>query len=138
MLKLALGLTVMLAAAVAPPSAFAKSAKNESAAKAEKAEGTAAAPLDKEAQQKLKEHMRLRNHIVKNVKYPATKEEIVTAFKSVRDVKPDDKKWFEETLPSKTYDSSDDVMKALGWEVTTDQPATAAATGKTGQATPGH
>jgi len=81
------------------------------------------------AQQKLREHVKMRNHITKNVKYPATKEEIVTTFKGLHDIKPDDRKWFEETLPSKTYESPDDVMKALGWEVAPEGTATAAASG---------
>jgi hypothetical protein len=35
----------------------------------------------------------------------------------VHDIKPGDRKWFEETLPSKTYETPDDVMTALGWEI---------------------
>ena len=123
MSKFALALTFVTATAFAMPAvSSAKSPKKDQAASADKTEQTAkaetaAAPLDKEAQQKLKEHLRMRNHIIKNVKYPATKENIVSAFKGIRDVKPDDKKWFEETLPTRTYDSPDEVMKALGWEV---------------------
>jgi len=134
MSKLALGLTLILAAAFAPPSqALAKSARHEqTTAKADKAEKTSAAPLDKEAQQKLREHVKMRNHITKSVKYPATKEEIVTVFKGLHDVKTDDRKWFEETLPDKTYDSPEDVMKALGWEVPSTE-ATPASSGKTGK-----
>lgn len=72
----------------------------------------------------------MRDHIVKSVKYPTTKENLVTAFKGLRDIKPGDKKWFEETLPSRTYDTPDEVMKALGWEVAPAEKTTTAKSGK--------
>jgi len=68
--------------------------------------------MSKEDAAKLKEHNKLRNEITK-VKYPATKTEVVS---HVKGIKADDKKWFEETLPEKTYESANDVMSALGWE----------------------
>jgi hypothetical protein len=120
MSKLIFGLTLALAVAFTAPgvsSAKAASPKADKVEKAEKSEGSAAAPSDKEADQKLKEHLRLRNHIVKNVKYPATKEALVASFKTAKAIKADDKKWVEETLPARIYDTSDDVIKALGWEV---------------------
>jgi hypothetical protein len=127
--KLALGLILTVATALgAPAVSAAKSARKDQTATAEKSE--AAAPLDKDAQQKLKEHLRMRNHIVKGVKYPATKESLVAAFKGFKDVKPDDRKWFDETLPTRTYETSDDVMKALGWEVAPAAAANPAANGK--------
>jgi hypothetical protein len=70
--------------------------------------------LSKEDAAKLKEHNKLRNEITR-VKYPATKSEVVS---HVKGIKADDKKWFEETLPEKTYESANDVIVALGWEVT--------------------
>jgi hypothetical protein len=75
---------------------------------------TAAAPLSKEEAAKLKEHKKLRDQIAK-VKYPATKAEVVAKIKGI---KADDKKWFEETLPDKSYNSADEVATAVGWEVT--------------------
>jgi len=36
----------------------------------------------------------------------------------VKGIKADDKKWFEQTLPDKTYTSADEVFSALGWETT--------------------
>ena len=81
---------------------------------------TAAAPaMSKEDQQKVAEHNKLRMEI-KKVKYPAPKATIVA---HVKGIKADDKKWFSETLPDKTYESADDVYSALGWETT---PAPAA------------
>jgi hypothetical protein len=131
MSKLGLGLIFAVATAfMMPASSGAKSPPSGSkAAAGDKAEKTESAspPLDKDAQQKLKEHLRLRNHIVKNVKYPATKESLLSSFKTPRDIKADDKKWLEETLPTRTYDSSDEVVKALGWEAA---PTTTAKEGK--------
>jgi hypothetical protein len=72
----------------------------------------AAAPLSKDDQEKLKEHNKLRDQI-KKVKYPAAKSTIVS---HVKGIKADDKKWFDQTLPDKTYTSADEVYSALGWE----------------------
>ena len=77
-----------------------------------RAEGEKTA-MSKEEQQKVKEHNKLRAEITKQ-KYPASKAEVVSRIKGV---KPDDKKWVEETLADKTYSSADDVVTALGWEV---------------------
>jgi len=121
MSKLALGLILSVATAFTLPAM--------TAAKTAETQATAA-PLDKEAQQKLKDHQRMRDHIVKSVKYPVTKDGLVRAFKGLRDIKPDDRKWFEETLPSKTYETPDDVMKALGWEVAPAGKTTASRSGK--------
>jgi hypothetical protein len=124
-LMLAMFLTVAVGfstTAIGAPRAAAK-------ASADKAEKAQAAPLDKDAQAKLKEHMKMRNH-VKGVKYPATKEELVTAFKGFKDIKADDRKWFEETLPNKSFDNPDEVMKALGWEVSPDETASTEKRGK--------
>ena len=75
--------------------------------------------MSKDDQAKLAEHVKLRNEI-KKVKYPAPKSSIVS---HVKGIKPDDKKWFTETLPDKTYESADDVFSALGWETTAAAPS---------------
>ena len=67
------------------------------------------------------EHNKLRSEI-KKVKYPAEKAAIVS---HVKGIKADDKKWFSDTLPDKTYNSADDVFSALGWETTPAAPAAA-------------
>ena len=132
MSKLVLGL--MLSAApffTLQTVSAAKTAPKEQPARLDKVEAPqTGAPLDKDAQQKLKDHLRMRDHILKSVKYPATKDSLVRAFKGLHDIKPGDRKWFEETLPSKTYETPDDVMKALGWEVAPAGKTTAARTGK--------
>jgi hypothetical protein len=73
-----------------------------------------AAGMSKDEQVRLAEHNKLRAEI-KKVKYPAPKTKIVA---QVKGIKADDKKWFSDTLPDKTYESADDVFTALGWEAT--------------------
>jgi len=75
--------------------------------------------MSKEDQEKLREHNKLRAEI-KKVKYPAPKADVVS---HVKGIKADDKKWFSETLPDKTYESADDVYSALGWGEATPSPA---------------
>src|SRR4051794_15996947 len=112
MRKLTMGWTMGLALALAVPSfstAFAASSKTAAGSD----EGSApSAGMSKDDQQKVAEHNKLRMEI-KKVKYPAAKAAIVA---HVKGVKADDKKWFSETLPDKTYGSADDVFSALGWE----------------------
>jgi hypothetical protein len=116
MSKLALGLILAVGVAALPATGSAKTARTQTTEKADTGE-KAQANLSKEEQAKLREHVKMRNHILKGVKYPASKDELVSQFKGFKDIKTDDRKWFEETLPNKTYDSPEDVMKALGWEV---------------------
>jgi len=116
MSKLALGLILAVVGVTALPVASSAKTSRQTTEKADTAEKAQPA-LSKEEQQKLREHVKMRNHVLKGVKYPATKDELVTQFRSFKDIKADDRKWFEETLPNKTYDSPEDVMKALGWEV---------------------
>ena len=109
MRKVNMGWMMGLALALAVPSfsnAFAASPK---AAVSGDEVGTA---LSKDDQQKLNEHNKLRMEI-KKVKYPASKASVVA---HVKGIKADDKKWFSDTLPDKTYSSPDDVFSALGWE----------------------
>jgi hypothetical protein len=103
---LAFGLALSMSL-VAAPAAMAKSAKS-----GDEASSDSSAGMSKEDQAKLKEHNKLRAEITKQ-KYPASKAEVVA---HVKGIKSDDKKWFEETLPDRTYGSSDEVMSALGWE----------------------
>ena len=103
---LAFGLALSMSL-VAAPAAMAKSAKS-----GDEASSDSSAGMSKEDQAKLKEHNKLRAEITKQ-KYPASKAEVVA---HVKGIKADDKKWFEETLPDRTYSSADEVMSALGWE----------------------
>ena len=108
MKKFSLGwMTLALAIGFAIPTLTRASVANAKDTTAD--EGT---KMSKEDAAKLKEHNKLRNEITK-MKYPATKTEVVSHIKGV---KADDKKWVEETLPEKTYESANDVISALGWE----------------------
>ena len=110
MRKLQQGGMFVLALALAVPSFVAvRSAAAKTAASSDDSAGGAA--TSKEDQEKLKEHNKLRAEI-KKVKYPAAKATIVS---HVKGIKADDKKWFDQTLPDKTYTSADEVYTALGW-----------------------
>ena len=114
-----IGWLFTLALAFAIPSApLAAHAKASKTAKTTEASSTGTPGMSKEDQEKLKEHNKLRAEIGK-VKYPASKADIVA---HVKGIKADDKKWFSDTLPAKTYTSADEVYSALGWE--TAPPAT--------------
>jgi hypothetical protein len=120
----------MLATALAIPTFAGLSAADAAkpkAAKSDDAQASNDAPsnMSKEDQDKLREHNKLRAEI-KKVKYPAAKADVVS---HVKGIKPDDKKWFEDTLPDKTYNSADDVYGALGWETGTPDGASAAGSG---------
>jgi hypothetical protein len=110
MRKLNMGWMVALGLGLAVPSFSHALAATKGASTDEAASAPAA--MSKEDQAKLAEHNKLRMEI-KKVKYPASKASIVS---HVRGIKADDKKWFSETLPDKTYGSADDVYSALGWE----------------------
>ena len=109
-----IGWSLLLAGALVIPglstAAYAGKAK---AAKADDA-ASPTAGMSKDDQDKMKEHNKLRAEI-KKVKFPAAKADIVA---QVKGIKADDKKWFTDTLPEKTYTSADDVYSALGWETT--------------------
>lgn len=111
MFKSKVGWTFALALALAVPSFSLAYAASPKAAKSEEA---STAGMSKEDQEKLKEHVKLKNEI-KKMKFPAAKADIVS---HVKGIKPDDKKWFADTLPDKTYTSADEVYSALGWETT--------------------
>ena len=118
MRKLNMGWMMALALGLAVPSfssAYAAGTKSPKAASgSDEASAASAGSMSKEDQAKLAEHNKLRMEI-KKVKYPASKSTIVA---HVKGIKADDKKWFSETLPDKTYGSADDVFSALGWEAT--------------------
>jgi hypothetical protein len=121
-----MGGCLVLAVALAVPT-FAGVGVAQAKTKAAKASDDSAAGgtagMSKEDQDKLKEHNKLRAEI-KKVKYPAAKGDVVA---HVKGVKADDKKWFEQTLPDRTYNSPDEVFSALGWETATAEGSTGAA-----------
>lgn len=55
------------------------------------------------------------DHLKNHQTYPATKADLVAACNNLSDFSAEDKQWFMNTLPENTYNSAEDVMKALGW-----------------------
>jgi hypothetical protein len=109
------GWTFLLAAALAVPTFVGTGvAQAKTKSTATSSDDTGTSGMSKEDQDKLREHNKLRAEI-KKVKYPASKDAVVS---HVKGIKADDKKWFEQTLPDKTFNSAEDVFSALGWETT--------------------
>ncbi len=54
------------------------------------------------------------DHLKSHQKYPATKAQLVAECNNLSDFDAEDKKWFMDTLPEGTYNSAEDVTKALG------------------------
>lgn len=53
------------------------------------------------------------DHLKNHQKYPATKAELVAECDNLSDFSEEDKKEFASKLPDGTYNSADDVVKAL-------------------------
>lgn len=49
-----------------------------------------------------------------HVDYPASKQDLVEACNKMSDVSEEEKKWFEQTLPDRSYNSADEAKEALG------------------------
>ena len=47
------------------------------------------------------------------MKYPATKSELVVQCAGMSDVPKVDKEWVEQNLPERTYNTADEVIRAL-------------------------
>lgn len=60
----------------------------------------------------------MMEHLQGHVTYPADKATLVAACNNMSDVNPQDKTDFAAKLPEGTYNSADDVMKALGMQST--------------------
>lgn len=56
-----------------------------------------------------------KQHIRDHATYPATAADLKEACNNLSDFSAEDKQWFMDTLPDGTYNSADEVMKALGW-----------------------
>ena len=54
------------------------------------------------------------DHLNNHQKYPATKAQLVAECDNLSDFSEEDKKEFTSKLPDGTYNSADDVIKALG------------------------
>ena len=58
-------------------------------------------------------------HLKTHQTYPATKAELVEACNQMSDFSGEDKQWFMENLPDKTYKSAEEVASALGMDART-------------------
>jgi|GEM_PF-1252950 len=56
----------------------------------------------------------VKEHVLKHVKYPATRADLIKACNGMADVPAEDKEKFAKKLPDKTFNSPEEVMKALG------------------------
>lgn len=54
-------------------------------------------------------------HLRTHITYPATKADLTAACNNLSDFSEDDKKEFSDSLPEATYNSADEVAKALSW-----------------------
>jgi hypothetical protein len=55
-------------------------------------------------------------HLREHQTFPATKDELVKTCMDLKDFSMEDKKWFMEHLPDKTYKSAEEVIQAMGWQ----------------------
>lgn len=55
------------------------------------------------------------SHLKEHQMYPATREELLKECDNLSDFSDDDKKWFSDNLPDKTYKSAEEVITAFGW-----------------------
>jgi len=59
-------------------------------------------------------HAEVRQHIQEHMDYPGTKDDLVKRCEDMSDVPAEEKDWFVQSLPDGTYNSADEVLKALG------------------------
>ena len=59
------------------------------------------------------------DHLKTHQTYPATKDDLVAECDNLSDFSEEDKKEFSEKLAEGTYNSADEVVKALGWSAQT-------------------
>jgi hypothetical protein len=55
-----------------------------------------------------------KDHLTDHQSYPATKAQLVAECNNLSDFSPEDKMEFEQKLPDRTYNSAQEVTKALG------------------------
>lgn len=56
-------------------------------------------------------------HLREHQTFPATKAELVAECNNLSDFSEADKAEFERFLPDRTYNSAEEVAKAVGWKV---------------------
>lgn len=63
----------------------------------------------------MKDVKNTKKHLTEHQNYPASKKELVSECDNLSDFSEEDKKWFVDNLPEGTYNSAEEVIKALGW-----------------------
>lgn len=53
------------------------------------------------------------NHIKNDVDYPASKQDIMQACSGFSEVSKNERDWFDNTLPDRTYNNPDEVIRAI-------------------------
>lgn len=57
---------------------------------------------------------KFNEHVGQHVdKWPASKDDLVTACNNLSEFNSEEKQWFSDTLPQKSYNSPDEVKSAL-------------------------
>jgi hypothetical protein len=56
---------------------------------------------------------KVEQHLRQHQQYPATRAELIASCNNLIDFEDGEKKWFAASLPDGTYQSADEVMKAL-------------------------
>ena len=54
------------------------------------------------------------DHLKSHQKYPASKADLLAECDGLTDFSAEDKQWFTDNLAEGTYNSADEVIKALG------------------------
>jgi hypothetical protein len=55
----------------------------------------------------------IMTHVREHTKYPSTKSELIAACGNMSDIPKTDKEWIEQNLPDRTYNTADEVVRAL-------------------------
>lgn len=55
----------------------------------------------------------VKEHLEKHITYPASKEAIAAACNNMAHLSEDDKNWVKENLPDGTYQTPDEVKRAM-------------------------
>ena len=52
-------------------------------------------------------------HAKHHISYPATRAQAIAACNNFSDIPKEDAEWFAKTLPDRTYNNADEIMRAL-------------------------
>lgn len=72
------------------------------------------APAEADAMAVAPDATKLKAHSADHIKYPATRAQILEACAQTNEFSAGEQKWISDKLPEGTYNSADEVNKALG------------------------